>query len=121
MKWGDPAASSVIRIDPVRDPSAVGVKVTENVQLPAAGMLVPQLSVSPKSGPTEIAEIDSGELPMLRSSPCCGGLVAPICCGEYCRLVGLKDTEGAEKAPSFITNASVLPPSRFWKALPVTG
>src|ERR1700730_12155837 len=67
MKCGDPAASSVIEIDPVRSPDVVGVKLTENVQLPAAGTLVPQLSVSAKSDASEMAEIHRGELPMSRS------------------------------------------------------
>src|SRR2546425_12627166 len=37
IAWGDPAASSSRRIDAGRGPTALGVKVTENVQLPAAG------------------------------------------------------------------------------------
>jgi hypothetical protein len=42
---GEPVASSVIVILAVRVPAAVGVKVTEIVQLAPAATLVPQLLV----------------------------------------------------------------------------
>src|SRR5271163_1678689 len=72
MMCGEPAAPSVIAIDPVRVPGTVGVKVTDKVQLPAAGTLVPQLSDSAKSPLAAIDEIASGELPMLRRRAVCG-------------------------------------------------
>src|ERR1700674_774009 len=49
MRWGDPAASSFMERDPVRCPAAVGRNVTEMWQVPAAGTLWPQSSVSEKS------------------------------------------------------------------------
>jgi len=49
MRWGDPAASSRIRIDPNRVPEAVGIKVTANTQLLAAAKMLPQSFVCAKS------------------------------------------------------------------------
>jgi hypothetical protein len=66
MECGDPEASSLITTEPVRDPATVGPNETERVQLPAAGTLLPQVSLSVKSPTVEIDEMDSGELPMLR-------------------------------------------------------
>jgi hypothetical protein len=78
MMWGDLAASSWMTTDPLRAPAEVGVKVTDKVQLPAAGTLVPQLSDSAKSPLTTIEEIANGELPMLRSKTVCGALIEPM-------------------------------------------
>src|SRR5580692_1463012 len=78
MTCGDPAASSPITMVPLRVPDVVGVKVTENVQLPAAGTLFPQLSVSAKSPLVVIDEIESDALPMFRSRTVCGWLLEPI-------------------------------------------
>jgi hypothetical protein len=72
ITWGDPAASSWMRIDPDRVPTAIGEKVTEKVQLPAADTLVPQVSDSAKSPLALIDEIVNGELPMLRRRAVCG-------------------------------------------------
>ena len=94
----------------------MGVKVTENVQLPAAGTLLPQVSVLAKSPLMVIDEMVSGELPMFRRRTVCGWLVEPINWGEYWRAAGLTDTDGAEFGPIFSTNASVFPPSLSWKA-----
>ena len=63
---GDPVASSLIEIEPVRSPTAVGVKVAEREHVPDAETLVPQLSVSAKSPLVEIDEIVRFELPILR-------------------------------------------------------
>ena len=49
MVWGEPAASSAMASIPARGPAAVGVKVIDNKQLPVAGTLGVQLSVSAKS------------------------------------------------------------------------
>jgi hypothetical protein len=56
---------------------ADGVNVTDNAQLPAAGTLFRQLSVSAKSPVVVIDEIESAELPMLRSRTVCGWLLKP--------------------------------------------
>ena len=101
----DPAASSRIEIEPKRVPAAVGVKVTDKVQLPAADTLVLQLSDSAKSPLAVIDEIASAELPMLRSRTVCAALVEFTACEEYCREYGLRVTDGAELGPIFITKA----------------
>ena len=62
---------------PLRDPAAIGVKMMENVQLPAADTLFPQLSVSAKSPVGVIDEIESGKLPILRRRAVCGRLLEP--------------------------------------------
>src|ERR1017187_10394036 len=46
--WGDPAALSVMVTDAPRLPAAVGVNVTEMLQLPPAGTLAPQVLVCAK-------------------------------------------------------------------------
>src|SRR5271165_4090359 len=78
MICGVPAASSWIATVPLRDPGAVGVKVTESVQVPVFDTVFPQLSVSAKSPVVMIDEIESGTLPRLRSRTVCAALVDPI-------------------------------------------
>ena len=97
-------------MDPERDPNALGVKVTEKVQLPAAETLFPQSSVSAKSPLSVMEEIDSGELPMLRSTTVCAWLVEPTARLANCKELGLKETEGADAKPIFAMKVSVLPP-----------
>jgi hypothetical protein len=98
------------------------VKVTESVQLPAAGTLIPQLSVSAKSPPAVIEEIDSAELPMLRSKTTWGWLVEPTVSWANCKELGLRETDGADAVPIFITNASAPPPpNTLWYAPCVVG
>src|ERR1700735_3496173 len=60
--WGEPAASSCNTIEPDLTPASVGVKITDKVQLPAAGTLVPQLSDSAKSPLAPIDAMESGAL-----------------------------------------------------------
>src|ERR1700722_12022302 len=98
-------------MDPVRDPTAVGVNVTEREQLPDAGTLVPQLSVSAKSPFAEIDPIVSVELPMFRRRTCCAGLEDASGWTVYSKLQGFKETAAAEALLIFIRNASELPPS----------
>src|ERR1700687_5125422 len=85
MTCGEPAASSWITIDPYRGPAAVGANVTENVQLPAAGTMLPQSLVAAKSPLTVTDEIDSGVLPMFRKSVLVAGLLDPTGWLAYCR------------------------------------
>ena len=113
MMCGDPAAPSVIATDPDRAPGTVGVKLTDKVQLPAAGTLVPQLSDSAKSPLTAIDEIANGALPMLRRRTVCGWLVAPIGWLPYCREAGLRVTDGAAFGPIFITKTLASPAKVF--------
>jgi|SRR5208283_1617822 len=83
---GAPAASSWIETAPLRDQGAVGLKVTESVQVLALDTLFPQLSVSAKSPVVVMDEIASGELPMLRSRTVCGELLVPTAWLEYCSM-----------------------------------
>jgi hypothetical protein len=78
MLWGAPAASSAMTMVPKRDPGALGVKIMERVQLPAADKLVPQFSVSEKSPVAVIDEIESGALPKFRTTTVWGWLAVPI-------------------------------------------
>src|SRR5208282_42182 len=68
MKCGDPAPSSSIMMEPKRGPGAVGVKVTENVHVPAATTPLPHVLATEKSPLMVTFEIVSGALPMLRSN-----------------------------------------------------
>jgi hypothetical protein len=45
-------------------PKTVGLKAIENVHVPAAGKVAPQVFVTEKSDAFEIEEIVNGELPM---------------------------------------------------------
>src|SRR5580692_7096374 len=110
MWCGDPAALSCSVTDPEREPEAVGVKVIEKLQLPAAGTLVPQVSVSAKSPLAVMEEIERAALPRLRSSTLCGWLAEPIARAEYVNETGVKPTAGADAAPTLAMKASVLPP-----------
>src|ERR1035441_2790681 len=106
---------------PSRDPTAVGVKIMENAQLPAACTLFPQLSVSAKSPVVVIDEIASGALPMLRRRIVCGWLLEPTVWLAYCKAAGLKVTAGADVAAILRMKASVFPPNTLWNADCVIG
>src|SRR5271165_7065282 len=121
MTWGDPAALSPMVMDPVRRPPALGVNVTEIVQFPLAGTMFPQVSVSEKSPTAEIDVMLSPALPKLRRVTCCAELEEPTCCEGYVKAPGVKDTEGAEAGPIFMTKPSPLPPGWGWKARGVMG
>src|SRR5271169_6295027 len=98
-------------MDPLRDPGAVGVKVTESVQLAAADTVLPQSSVSAKSPLAAIDEIDRGELPMFLSRTVCARLVEPTVWRGYRSEDGFTTTDGAEFGPILSTKASVPPAS----------
>src|SRR5580700_551959 len=108
-------------MDPNRGPGSVGLKVTVSVQLPAAGTLVAQVSVSVKSPLMVIEEIVSAALPIFRSRDVFGWLTEPTARIENCTREGLIATAGAVAVPIFATKASVFPPSAFCKAAAVTG
>jgi hypothetical protein len=76
--WGEPAASSAMTMVPLRDPAALGVNVMERVQLPPADKPGSQLSVSEKSPVVVIDAIESGALPMFRTTTVWGWLLVPI-------------------------------------------
>jgi hypothetical protein len=121
MECGEPAASSTMTMDPVRDPDALGVNVTENVHSPAAGTLLPQVSVSAKSPVTLVEEIDNAALPRLRRRTVCKRLVEPTGKMPNCVELGLTETMEADAAPIFAMNPSRAPPGAVWKDPCVVG
>src|ERR1700728_4576990 len=108
-------------MEPLRDPAAVGVKVIDKVQLPAAATVASQVFDSAKSPVVVIEEMASVTLPRSRSRTDCAMLVEPTACEGYCKEYGLRVTDGSDADPTFITKASVLPPGMIWKAVSVTG
>ena len=74
---GDPLALSVMVSVPVRDPPAVGVKVTEIVQFAPAAMLDPQFCVSAKSPEAAMDVTLSVAEPLLVSVTVCAALAVP--------------------------------------------
>ena len=74
---GLPLALSVTKTAPVREPAAVGAKVTEIVQLPAAATEAPHVLVWLKSPLAAIAVIVSAADPALVSVTTCAALVVP--------------------------------------------
>jgi hypothetical protein len=75
---GLPAALSVTLTVPLRDPVAVGVKVTWIVQLPPAGRLLPQVLVWAKSPLAAMPLIASVVALLLVSVNVCAALVVPM-------------------------------------------
>src|SRR5579871_49177 len=88
MKCGDPAASSPMSIVPNREPGADGVNVTVKVDIPAAGTIEPQSSVSAKSPVKVLVLILRAALPMLRITDVCAVLVLPTVRVENCKSEG---------------------------------
>src|SRR5260221_6023947 len=71
---GLPPALSVTETAPVREPAAVGVKVTEIVQVPAAATEAPQVFVWLKSPLAAIVVIVRAADPVLVSVTTCAAL-----------------------------------------------
>ena len=88
MKCGEPAALSPSRMDPTREPGAVGVNVAVKVQKAPAATLVPQSSVSVKSPVMDFVAIVRGAVPMLRRMVERGGLATPTLRVENCSKDG---------------------------------
>jgi hypothetical protein len=74
---GLPLALSVMLSVPVREPVAVGVKVTLIVQVALAATLVPQLLVWAKSPLAAMLEMLNAPVPLLVSVSVCAALVVP--------------------------------------------
>ena len=92
--WGDPPALSVIVKVPVRVPPAVGVNVTEMVQLAATARLDPQVLVWAKS-PEEAMDVTlNAAEPLSVSVTVCAVLVEPVFCAEKLRPVDERVTAG---------------------------
>ena len=78
MMCGLPVALSVMVMAPVLVPVAVGVKVTEMVQLAPAAMKTPQLVVCAKSPLGTMLVMSSDALPVFVSVTVCAELVVFI-------------------------------------------
>jgi len=85
--------------EPVRDPVAVGVKVTLIVHEELAARLVPQVLVSEKLPLTVMLEIVSVAPPGLLSVTLCGLLLVPSICPENVNEVGDRLAAGAVPVP----------------------
>ena len=79
---------SVIVMVPVRLPAAVGVKVTEIVQLVSGATPSPQAFVSAKSPEMLIEVMASMAFPLFVSVTVCDALVELVACAAKVRLVG---------------------------------
>jgi hypothetical protein len=96
------AALSVIEIEPVGVPAAVGVKVTEMVQLAPAGRLEGQAVVSAKPAEAAMPLIDSAPAPVFFKVTVCAALVLPTVWLAKLRLVGDRLTAGVDGAGTTI-------------------
>ncbi len=94
-----PAESVTVSV-PLRVPLAVGLKVTEIVQLAPAARLVPHpLLATAKSPDAETEEIETAELVPLDSTTFCGELVVPTVWLAKVKLVGVNVTDPDEPVP----------------------
>ena len=88
---------SVTVMEPVREPVAVGVKVTLTVHDELAARLVPQVFVCEKSPLAAMLEIVSVALPGLLRVTLCGLLLVPSTCPENVNELG--DRLAADAVP----------------------
>jgi len=96
---GLPLALSVMVIAPLRVPTAVGVNITEIVQLAPTLRLFPQVFVWLKSPLARTLLIVRVVVPELVSVTFWALLLVPTCCEAKVRLVGDKPTPGAVPVP----------------------
>lgn len=96
---GLPLASSDTSSVPILAPAAVGVKVTEILQVPETARVAPQVLVSAKSPLAVIDEIFSAPVPGLVRVMVCAALVEPTVCVPKVRLAGESDAPGAVATP----------------------
>ena len=99
----------------------MGVKVTVRVQNEAGATLVPQSSVSAKSPVTVLVLMDSGAVPMLRSTVELGAPVVPTVSMGNCRAYDSTATAEPLVGPIFATKVSSPPDQEVRKAVCVTG
>lgn len=104
---GLPLPLSLIVIEPVRAPTAVGVKVTLMVQLLLAATLVPQVLVCAKSPVATVLEMVSVVAPPLVSVTVCGGLVVPTVWLSKIRMALERDTPEEMPTPDRVTTGTL--------------
>ena len=90
---------SVIVSVPVRDPAAVGVKVTLIEQFVPAATDVPQLLAWAKSPLVAMLVMLKAALPLFLNVTACGALVIMKPCEAKVRLEGVRLTPGAGGGP----------------------
>src|ERR1700675_3255431 len=106
---GLPIALSETITDPLREPGAVGMKVTAIEQLAAGGstpLALPggmQVFVWTKSPVVEIPRRVRAAVPALFTVMVCGELVVPTICCAKVRLAGEKLATGATPMPARLT------------------
>ena len=98
----------MIEIAPVGVPAAVGVKVTEMVQLAPTGRLERQAVVSAKLPEAAMLLIDREAVPVFFKVTVCAALVVPTVWLANVRLVGDKLTAGVDDAAAAIVIDSCL-------------
>src|SRR5260221_6529155 len=96
---GLPGALLAMLSVPVREPVAVGVKVTLTVQDAPAARVVPQLLVCAKSPVAENEETDAAVPPVLLTVTACEPLVEPTVWLPKDTLDGFAETDGPEVPP----------------------
>jgi hypothetical protein len=97
---GEPTASSVIESVPVRLPIAVGLKVTETVQLAFTASVAPQVVVRAKSlGVTAVVDMFSVAVPRLVTVTFCAAVVVPTFTLPNDKVAGESETAGELVAP----------------------
>ena len=94
---------SVIVIEPLREPVALGVKVTLRVQLAPAARLEPQVLVWAKSPLTVMLVIVRVALPVFFSATVWALLLVPTGCSEKVKEAGERLTTGAVPVPVRLT------------------
>jgi hypothetical protein len=100
---GLPVASSVIENVPVLEPEVVGVKVTENEQLPPARTVPPQVLVFAKSPVMPVEAIVSVAVPVFVRVTVCAAEVIPTVSDPNAKLPVENETAGAVPVPESAT------------------
>ena len=96
---GEPLALSVIVSTPVREPAAVGVNVTEIMQLAPAAKLVPQVEVCAKSPDATIEVTANAAVPGLDRAIVWAALVVPTGADAKVRADGESIIPGVAAIP----------------------
>jgi hypothetical protein len=106
--WGEPVALSAMVIEPVRLPAAVGVNVTEIVQLAPIAKVAPQVCVCAKSPDAAIEAMVSTAVPELVKVNVWAELVVPSVCEAKVRLVAESVAVGTWACPVAVPLREIL-------------
>jgi hypothetical protein len=104
--WVAGLALSAMVIEPLREPAAVGVKITLRVQLALAATLAPQVLVWEKSSLSVMLEISRAALPAFVSVIVSGGLVVPTTWSPKSYDDGERAAKGTPTRLYLVTKAS---------------